>query len=196
MRYCSRCVMPETAETLTFDAEGVCSVCRQIEVQKAGIDWAERGRELDRLIAEFRGNHDYDCIVPLSGGKDSTFTLWYLVAVKKLRPLVEDMLGMLDDSVSDYRVEARDLLPYTFPPSADLRRAGTKSVFLGYYIPWDVKTQVEVIKRELDWQGDEVEGVPPQYDYEKHVRRARPDRRSSASSRTSSAARRSSSAST
>jgi len=79
----------------------------------------------------------------------------------------EDMLGMVDDTISDYRIEARDLQPYTFPPSADLRRAGTRSVFLGYFIPWDVKKHVEVIKRELDWQGDEVEGVPPQYDYEK-----------------------------
>jgi hypothetical protein len=40
-------------------------------------------------------------------------------------------------------------------------------VFLGYYIPWDVKAHADVIKRELGWQGDEVEGVPPQYDYEK-----------------------------
>ena len=38
---------------------------------------------------------------------------------------------------------------------------------LGYYIPWDVKKQVEIIKNELGWKGDEVEGVPPEYDYEK-----------------------------
>ena len=42
-----------------------------------------------------------------------------------------------------------------------------RSVCLGSYIPWDVKQQVEIIQRELGWQGDAVEGVPPEYDYEK-----------------------------
>ena len=40
------------------------------------------------MIKDYKGKYDYDCIVPFSGGKDSTFTLWYLVKVKKLKPLV------------------------------------------------------------------------------------------------------------
>jgi len=276
MRYCSRCVLPETAESLTFDDQGVCSVCRQIEYKHSQIDWAERGNGLDDLLDRHRGKQQYDCIVPFSGGKDSTFTLWYLVKVKKLKPLVvrfdhgflrktvqenslrtlrtlgvdvqhftpnwqvvrklmfeslrrrgdfcwhchtgifsypmwvsvwqripliiwgeptaeyasfyrydeeeevderrfnafvnlginaEDMVGMLDDTISSYPVTERDLLPYTYPPADQL--AGVRSVLLGSYIPWDVKNQVQLIKRELGWQGDQVEGVPPEYDYEK-----------------------------
>jgi hypothetical protein len=42
-----------------------------------------------------------------------------------------------------------------------------RSILLGSYIPWDVKKQVQLIKQELGWQGDQVEGVPPEYDYEK-----------------------------
>ena len=80
--------MPETAESLTFDEHGVCSVCRQIEYKHSQIDWAERGRALDEILDRHRGKQQYDCIVPFSGGKDSTFTLWYLVKVKKLKPLV------------------------------------------------------------------------------------------------------------
>ena len=83
MKYCSRCVMPETAELLTFDEHGVCSVCRQIEYKHGQIDWADRGKAMDELFDRFRGKQQYDCIVPFSGGKDSTFTLWYLVKVKK-----------------------------------------------------------------------------------------------------------------
>jgi hypothetical protein len=38
---------------------------------------------------------------------------------------------------------------------------------LGNYIEWDTKANVELIKRELGWKGQQVEGVPPEYDYEK-----------------------------
>jgi hypothetical protein len=77
------------------------------------------------------------------------------------------MLGMLDNSVSDFNVTLRDLKPFTYPPSRELRSAGTRSLFLGYYIPWDVKNQVTLIEKELDWKRDEVEGIPEEYGYEK-----------------------------
>lgn len=59
------------------------------------------------------------------------------------------------------------LWPYTYPKREDLRAIECRSICLGSYQPWDVKRQVEIIKKELDWQGDEVEGVPPEYNYEK-----------------------------
>jgi N-acetyl sugar amidotransferase len=278
IKLCTKCVMPETAESLGFDNTGVCTVCRQIEYKHEAIDWNERLTRLGDLVTEYKGKHDYDCIVPFSGGKDSTFTLWYIVRKLGMKPLVvrfdhgflrprvqenslktfrtlgcdvlhftpnwqvvrklmfeslrrrgdfcwhchtgifsypmwlalqtkvpllfwgepdaeyssfysyeeeiehderrfnrlvnlginaEDMLGMLDNTVSDYKVELRDLKPYTFPPAAELRKARIRSVFLGSYIPWDVKEQVKIIKSELGWEGEEVEGVPPEYDYEK-----------------------------
>ena len=83
MKKCSKCVMPDTAETLTFDKNGVCSVCNQIE-QKKNIDWDKRAVDLDNLIKKYKDKKNkYDCIVPFSGGKDSTFALWYLVTQKK-----------------------------------------------------------------------------------------------------------------
>lgn len=270
--------MPYTAESLAFDEHGKCSVCSQIEFKQTNIDWKKRRRDLDNLVVEYRGKYDYDCIVPFSGGKDSTYTLWYLVNQLKLKPLVvrfdhgflrpnlqdcaertlrrlgcdvlhftpnwqvvrklmfealvrrgdfcwhchtgifsypmwialkfniplvfwgepdgeyssfysydeiqeaderrfnrfinlginaEDMLGMLDNSISNYPVEARDLKPYTYPPAKEIRKAGIRSVFLGTYIPWDVREHVKIIKKELDWKEDQVEGIPPNYGYEK-----------------------------
>ena len=44
--------------------------------------------ELDDLIKNYRGKYDYDCIVPFSGGKDSTWTLYYLIKEYKINPLV------------------------------------------------------------------------------------------------------------
>jgi N-acetyl sugar amidotransferase len=79
----------------------------------------------------------------------------------------EDILGMLDNTISDYPITERDLKPYTYPPASELRAKKVQSILLGSYIPWDVKKQVEIIKTELGWKGDKVEGVPPEYDYEK-----------------------------
>lgn len=88
LRRCKRCLLPETYETIEFDEEGVCNICRSTEHKQQAIDWDERKQLLDRLIEKYRGKGDYDCIVPYSGGKDSTFQLYYLVKEYGLKPLV------------------------------------------------------------------------------------------------------------
>ena len=75
MNYCKRCVMPDTKPDLDLDADGVCSACRAYE-RRGEIDWAARERELATLFDTYRGDGTwYDCVVPVSGGKDSTFQL-------------------------------------------------------------------------------------------------------------------------
>jgi len=74
LRYCVRCVMPHTKPDLRMDAEGVCSACRSFEARKE-VDWTARRAELDAVLDRYRvrdGRH-WDCIVPVSGGKDSTY---------------------------------------------------------------------------------------------------------------------------
>ena len=63
--------------------------------------------------------------------------------------------------------EVRDLFPFTFPSSEEIRAKGIRSFPLGNYIEWDTQKQVDLIKNEFDWLGDQVEGVPMAYDYEK-----------------------------
>jgi hypothetical protein len=74
----------------------------------------------------------------------------------------EDMLVRLEGIVDE-----RDLKPFSYPPIKELRKIGYRSVCLGSYIPWDVKMQSKKIEDELGWKGDEVENVPPGYNYEK-----------------------------
>jgi N-acetyl sugar amidotransferase len=265
--------LPETAEATSFDEEGSCSVCRQIEVRDTQIDWDDRYKQLLELVGQYRDKGPYDCIVPYSGGKDSVFQLWYVVRKLGLKPLVvrfdhwfyrplieenntsvfkqlgvdvlnftpnwhvvrelmleslkrrgdfcwhchtgiyahtmqiairyETPLVMWGESGAEYmsffsydemeevdekrfnramnlgitaddmyeflggRVAKRDLYPFAYPPRKELMRIKCRSVCLGSYIKWDTKKNVEVIKRELGWKGQEVEGVPPEYDYEK-----------------------------
>ena len=74
IRYCKRCVMPETKPDLYIDDDGVCSACRNYD-KRLGVDWDQRGVELRQILDRYR-SHDganYDCIVPVSGGKDSFY---------------------------------------------------------------------------------------------------------------------------
>lgn len=73
IRYCVRCIMPETKPDILFDDEGVCSACRHFSERK-DVDWDLRRLELDDIVDRYRAaGAQYDCIVPVSGGKDSTF---------------------------------------------------------------------------------------------------------------------------
>ena len=78
MRFCSSCVMPDSKPGVFLDEFGLCNACRTKEV-KANVDWDERFHDLELLVQEVKNaNHPfYDCIVPVSGGKDS----WYQAAM-------------------------------------------------------------------------------------------------------------------
>jgi N-acetyl sugar amidotransferase len=87
VKYCARCVLPDTRPGLTLDAEGVCSGCRAHEEKRNGvIDWPARRAQLASIVASARRDAGYDCIVPVSGGKDST---WQVVTCLEfgMRPL-------------------------------------------------------------------------------------------------------------
>jgi N-acetyl sugar amidotransferase len=76
MKYCTKCLMPDTKPYISFDEQGVCAACRAHErknLADRGIDWAARSREFDVLIEKARTRKAplYDALVPVSGGKDS-----------------------------------------------------------------------------------------------------------------------------
>lgn len=71
--YCKRCVMPDTKPDLHLDEEGVCNACRAYENRKL-VDWDARYKELLTVLERYRSRDgNWDCIVPVSGGKDSTY---------------------------------------------------------------------------------------------------------------------------
>ncbi len=73
MKICKKCIMPNTRPRLFFDDDGICAACEWNEIKKSKIDWNSRRRELEQLCDNIRGKQLYDCIVPASGGKDSTY---------------------------------------------------------------------------------------------------------------------------
>ena len=273
MRFCTKCVLPESHESIEFDENGVCNICNQAKIKHQDINWDLRKQMLIDICDKYRNKGRYDCIIPFSGGKDSTYQLWYVVTQLKMkplvvrfnhwgyRPLVEEnnnrtfkklgvdvleyrsnwkvvkqlMLASLKEtgdfcwhchtgvfahtmqvavmykiplviwgeSSSEYRsyhtaeeieeldakafdqminlginadkmyellngqVDKRDLEQFQFPSEEELSALGAKAIYLGNYIKWNTKKQVELIKKELGWRGQDVEGIPPEFDYEK-----------------------------
>lgn len=242
MNYCKKCVMPDTKPDLHLDEEGVCNACRSYENRKI-VDWNARREELFHVIDKYQSKDasTWDCIVPVSGGKDSTYQVIRMLQlglnplcvtsttcdlseighkniqnIKKLgvdyvefspNPLVrskmnrigltqvgdiswpehvgiftipvraavqfnvplivwgensqneyggpaaandnsvltrrwlEEFGGLLGMRVSDLigmdGIEAKHLIPYSYPTDEQLRSVGVTGIFLGYYIPWD-----------------------------------------------------------
>lgn len=242
LTYCKSCVMPDTKPDLHLDEQGICNACRSFEKRKE-VDWDVRYQELLKLLDKYRQKNgaNWDCIVPVSGGKDSTyqvvrmlqlglnplcvtsttcdlsplgranienlkylgvdyievspnplvraklnrvglaqvgdiswpehvgiFTIPVRAAVQFNVPLIvwgensqneyggpaaasennvltrrwlEEFGGMLGMRVSDLigqeGIEAKHLIPYTYPTDEELQRVGVTGLFLGHYIPWD-----------------------------------------------------------
>ncbi len=242
LKYCTRCVMPDTKPDLHLDGAGVCNACRSFE-RRVEVDWGARKKELLQVIEKYRrqDGSNWDCIVPVSGGKDSTsqvvrmlqlginplcvtattcdlsaigrrnienikhlgvdyieispnplvraklnrigltqvgdiswpehvgiFTIPVRAAVQFNVPLImwgensqneyggpaaaaennvlnrrwlEEFGGLLGLRVSDLigmdGIEAKHLIPYTYPTDEELARVSATGLFLGYYLPWD-----------------------------------------------------------
>jgi N-acetyl sugar amidotransferase len=273
MKKCVKCLLPETHETITFDAQGICSVCSNFGI-KQEVDWESRSKELQRIVADVKSrNAKYDCVIPFSGGKDSTWSLYYATKILGLRVLVvcfdhgfyrqrllenqnkvlkklgvdfltfspniklvkKMMLQSLKDKgdfcwhchtgisayplhiaiekdiplvlwgessteytnyfrvedfhsidaitfnrISNLGISAEDMYyrldeefelrefdSFSMPNFKAMQEKEIHTFPLGNYIKWDTKVQVQTIIHELGWSGDEVEGVPPNYSYEK-----------------------------
>ena len=100
MKYCTRCVMPDTRPGISFDENGVCSACQSFERRKE-IDWDKRFKELEALCDKYRGmnGNDFDCAIAVSGGKDSHYQIHLMKEVMKMNPIlfsVEDNFDMTE----------------------------------------------------------------------------------------------------
>ena len=87
IKYCTTCLLPSTKPDLRFDDNGVCSACLAFR-NRTEIDWEVRKKEFDLIISKFRSRSStkWDCIIPVSGGKDSTAQVLKILEVG-LNPL-------------------------------------------------------------------------------------------------------------
>ncbi|MCJ8277078.1 MAG: N-acetyl sugar amidotransferase, partial [Bdellovibrionales bacterium] len=249
MKFCKVCVFPDTKPDLTFNEDGVCS---------------------EDILKTYKTDNGYDCIVPVSGGKDSTYQVWYIkeklglnplcvhfeptertelgarnlralreigvdmitwdkdpkvykamgleafkrvgdhewpnhigiftvpviTAVKFNIPLIiwgensqaeyggpatsqesrylnrrwlEEFGGLLGNRIYDMigvdGITEKDVLPYMYPSDEEIEKVGVTGLFLGYYVKWDAKAQMDVI-RKYGWS-EKLDG-PVEGTYSNH----------------------------
>jgi tRNA(Ile)-lysidine synthase TilS/MesJ len=81
--------VPSTYTGVKFDEKGVCSVCKEWDKLWKGYNFRGRAKEFTKLFRNKKGK--YDCIVPFSGGKDSSYVLYYLQRKLGLTPLAVNL---------------------------------------------------------------------------------------------------------
>ncbi|EKD55804.1 MAG: hypothetical protein ACD_59C00033G0012 [uncultured bacterium] len=135
MKYCKFCLMPNTRPGIKFFDDGVCAPCRNYEKQSK-TDWNKRKNEFEVLCDKYRGayGNGYDCVIAVSGGKDSHFQVYFMKEVMKMNPILVSV-GNIDwtetgrknlDNLSD--TFNCDII--TLNPNRNISRIMTKKTFV------------------------------------------------------------------
>jgi N-acetyl sugar amidotransferase len=135
--------MPDTRPRVVFDADGVCNACRNAE-EKADIDWAARRTEFLRLIEPYRSRDGrWDCVVPWSGGKDSSSIAWRLKHEFGLNPLLVTFSPLVPNDVGQQNRELMIQAGFDhlfFRPNQHVHRYLARRFFIergNLKVPWD-----------------------------------------------------------
>ena len=105
VRYCKQCLMPDTRPRVVFDAQRVCNGCHHARA-KASIDWTARRAEFVEFVERHRATDGmYDCIVPWSGGKDSSCIAWRLKFEFGLNPLLVTFSPLCPNQIAEHNRE-------------------------------------------------------------------------------------------
>lgn len=146
--YCRHCLMPNSRPRIVFDKDGVCNACRNAE-QKQIIDWDARRREFLELIDRYRSRDgSWDCIVPWSGGKDSSAIAYRLKFDFGLNPLLVTFSPLLPNEVGNHNREEMLRLGFDhifFRPDQKVHRKLAKRFFMERGNPkvaWDAGVNV------------------------------------------------------
>ncbi|MEW5744452.1 MAG: N-acetyl sugar amidotransferase [Nitrospirota bacterium] len=88
MKYCKSCILPDTRPGIELNSEGICTACIGAREKKEIIDWKKREADLKEVLEAYKSKGGgYDCIIPVSGGKDSTWQVYTLKEKYGLKPL-------------------------------------------------------------------------------------------------------------
>lgn len=137
MQYCKKCVYPFVTVNLHVSDDGVCSSCKSFEAfEKLPDDfWVQRKKRFDKLMEDYvkDNNSNYDCLIPVSGGKDSFYQTHMMAKEYGLKPLLMTYHGNNFLPEGDYN---RDLMRHVFDadhivwgPSVDVLKKLNKLTF-------------------------------------------------------------------
>ena len=103
--FCKNCLTPTTRPRVGFDKNGICNACNYVKV-KDKTNWLKRKNELLRILDRIRSKtSNYDCIVPWSGGKDSSYVAYKLKFDFGMTPLLAHFSPLISNEVGEKNKE-------------------------------------------------------------------------------------------
>jgi N-acetyl sugar amidotransferase len=99
--WCKNCLNMSTRPRISFDERGWCNACQWME-EKKKMDWSPRQKELEELLTKYKSKTgNFDCIVPVSGGKDGSYVAYMLKHKYGMNPLAITVRPALSLSIGD-----------------------------------------------------------------------------------------------
>ena len=158
MRYCARCVLPDTRPDLEIQDDGICNACHSHETKDV-IDWTARAADFDACVTSAKArSKGYDCLIPVSGGKDST---WQVLKCLEYgmnplcvtwRPPLRTTIGQ--DNLDNLISLGVDHIDYSINPAVEkkfllksLERFGTTAIPMHlaiFYIPLTLAVRFDI----------------------------------------------------
>lgn len=122
LKFCKKCLYPDIKPQLQFDENGICDACRWID-EKEKIDWDSRRKDLANILEKYKSKDGskYDCIIPVSGGKDSHFQTHVIKNEFGLNPLLvnfvpSDLIPLGRKNIENLKRLGVDYIEFTANP--------------------------------------------------------------------------------
>lgn len=149
---CTNCLNMSTRPRISFDHRGWCNACQWMEEKKT-LDWAARERELAAVLDKFRSSKGgFDCVVPVSGGKDGSYVSYQLKHKYGMHPLAVTVTPALSLSLGDTNLRNYIASGYNhiqINPDVEVMRILNKQGFIekGFpYFGWLIAIQAAVVR--------------------------------------------------
>jgi len=160
MKFCTICLYPDTKPGLHFDENGVCFACKWHELKNT-IDWNSRKKELEKILDKYKNKdgNSYDCIIPISGGKDSHYLAYVIIKEFGLKPLLVNFHPLDQTAIGRQNLEnlkslGADCIEFTPNPLVYKKLAKFGLIELGDYqwpehlgiftIPYKIAAQYKI----------------------------------------------------
>jgi N-acetyl sugar amidotransferase len=185
LKWCSNCLSMSTRPRITFDERGFCNACRWMEKKKT-LDWDSREKQLTNLLDKHRSDSGgFDCMVPVSGGKDGSYVAYNLKHKYGMNPLALTITPALALDLGEENLRAFVASGYnhiSVNPAYESMRVLNKQGFIemGFpYFGWLISIQAAVVKMasqldiglifygedgEVEYGGSEATHSTPIYD--------------------------------
>jgi len=103
LRRCQRCILAEDFPNIQFDSDGICNYCHAWDRRWKKFDYTIAERELRKIFEVAKSKkRQYDCLIPYSGGRDSSYVVYLCKTIYKLNPLVVTFNNLF---MSDYALK-------------------------------------------------------------------------------------------